>query len=109
MIDTTGRTVWTRSAMTLAGMVVWVLAGLSAPPGWAQGPGSSDLPLGSPPRGTVTPGVPVGTLGGSVSVGTSGGVGWNTALALTAGPGGVQPALSIGYGTGGYGGLGVGF
>lgn len=88
------------------GLLLGLLGGLAGWPVAAQGP---SLSVGSPPRGVVSPGVPVGTLGGSVSVGASGGLSWSTALTLTAGPGGVQPGLGISYSGGGYGGLGVGF
>ncbi|MCL1636196.1 hypothetical protein M2650_16365, partial [Luteimonas sp. SX5] len=44
-----------------------------------------------------------------MSVGASGGANWTTQLKVVPGVGGLQPALSVGYGGDGYGGLGVGF
>lgn len=74
---------------------------------WAEGP-----PQGTPPTGEVleVKGTEViGTLQGAVSVGASGDAHWSTSLKVVPGVGGMEPALSIGYGGGGYGGLGVGF
>jgi RHS repeat-associated protein len=90
-------------------MALSAVGGLSGlPVAVAQAPGP-DLPQGSPPRGVVMPGVPVGTLGGVVSVGPSGGASWTTALKVVPGAGGMAPSLSVGYGGQGYGGVGVGF
>jgi RHS repeat-associated protein len=94
--------------LSALGGVLLTLAGGLAGPAWSQGPGSGGA-VGLPPRGVVSAGVAVGTLAGTVSVGVSGGVSWTTGLKVVPGPGGVQPGLSIGYGGGGYGGMGVGF
>lgn len=89
------------------GAALGMLADLSPLPRLVN---ARELPAGAVPRGAVSAGEAVGTLGGAVSVGVTGGVSWTSALKAVPGPGGMAPSLSIGYGSGGgYGGLGVGF
>ena len=97
-----------RCLWLLGAVLVTMLGGIPGRPA-ADGMDDSGQSLGQPPRGVVSAGVPVGTLGGAISVGVAGGVSWTAALKTVPGPGGIQPALAIGYGGGGYGGVGVGF
>ncbi|MCL1636193.1 hypothetical protein M2650_16350, partial [Luteimonas sp. SX5] len=85
--------------------VLGVAAGMLA--AWADGPAQGTPPAGEmlEVKGTEV----IGTLKGAVSVGAAGDAHWSTSLKVVPGVGGMEPSLSIEYGGGGYGGLGVGF